>query len=297
MRLFQWSFTSLKIFAVPILKLRDRSNEFPSRCFWIATCLRMWNDFVMFCIVIFPPLRFTARLLWLPNLFLSLKEVLSTVQKSSTFCKGHLKQERNIRMGFFVCVCVCVCAVSREVWATLATHCRLPDTHVCCENWMSRPGRLVLFLLPVRPSLQEGALRRIQGPLTTFLLHSGISGSERTAASSHTHTHTHTHTHINTHARTRQDLHHLTQGYRSSRWMNEWMGVWMNLNYCTLTLQSVSRPALFNVENSLFLPAITTTSCNHSAWCAWTIDGGLFILRKLSQPLLPTCLPFLFNSS
>lgn len=68
-------------------------------------------------------------------------------------------------------------AGSREVWAMVATHCRLPDTHICCEKRMSRPGRLVLFPLPVPPNLQERAARRIQGPMTTFLLHSGISGS------------------------------------------------------------------------------------------------------------------------
>ena len=253
--------------------------NFQIAVFWIATCLRMWNDFVMFRVVIPPPsLRFVAKLLWPPNLFLSLKEVLSTVQKSNTFCKGHLKRERNVWVCFFVCVCVCVCAGSREVWATLATHCRLPDTHVCCENWMSRPGRLVLFLLPVRPSLQEGGLRRIQGPLTTFLLHSGISGSERAAASSHTHTHTHTHRHTHARASRSASPHSRLRVLE----MNEWMGVWMNLNYRTLTLQSVSRPALLHVEKSLFLPAVTTTLCNHSAWWAWTTDWGIFILRKLS---------------
>jgi hypothetical protein len=111
-----------------------------------------------------------------------------------------------------------VCAGSREVWATLATHCRLPDTHVCCENWVSRPGRLVLFLLPVCPCLQEGALRRIQGPLTTFLFHSGISGSERAAASRHTHTHTHTHTHLSRSAAPHSRLQVLE--------MNEWASEW-----------------------------------------------------------------------
>jgi hypothetical protein len=74
-------------------------------------------------------------------------------------------------------------AGSREVRTRVATHCRLPDTHVYCENRTSRPGRVVLFLLPVPPSLPEGALRRIQGPLATFLLHSGISGSGWAVAS------------------------------------------------------------------------------------------------------------------
>jgi hypothetical protein len=54
-------------------------------------------------------------------------------------------------MGFFVSN-----AGSGEVCATLAGHCRLPDTHGRCENRVSRPGRVVLFLFPVRPSLQEG---------------------------------------------------------------------------------------------------------------------------------------------
>jgi hypothetical protein len=53
----------------------------------------------------FPPVHFAVKFLWLPNLFLSLKEVLSTVQKSITFFKGHLKRETNVRMGFFLCVC------------------------------------------------------------------------------------------------------------------------------------------------------------------------------------------------
>jgi len=84
-------------FATEVMNFRVVAFELQptSGCEMILWCFVSW---------FFPPLRFAANLLWLPNLFLSLKEVLSTVQKSSTFCKGHLKQTRNIRMGF-LCVC------------------------------------------------------------------------------------------------------------------------------------------------------------------------------------------------
>ena len=218
------------------------------------------------------------RLLWLPNLFLSLKEVPSTAQESGTVFEGHLEtQERNIRMHFFVC------AGSREVWATLATHCRLPDTHVCCENWVSRPGRLVLFLLPVCPCLQEGALRRIQGPLTTFLFHSGISGSERAAASRHTHTHTHLSRSAAPHSR--------LQVLEMNEWASEWTWITIPWLYNLCHFPSCCTWKFFVLYLRLQLHYASILPGVHEPW----MEAYLFHANSLSfskvQGLLHICLP------